>query len=78
LATNTTKRLAISRTGVDMKIKKGDPIFVEFYGVRLYGRVLKIAGQKLTYRNEIRQVFSALVSEATLLTEKQAAEEMGF
>jgi hypothetical protein len=61
-----------------MKIKKGDPIFVEFYGVRLYGRVLKIAGQKLTYRNEIRQVFSALVSEATLLTEKQAAEEMGF
>jgi hypothetical protein len=70
--------LAISKIGVDMKIKKGDPIFVEFYGIRLYGRVLKIAGEKLTYRNEIRQVFSALVSEATLLTEKQAAEEMGF
>ena len=61
-----------------MKIKKGDAICVEFYGVRLYGRVLKVAGQKLTYRNEIRQVFEALVSEATLLTEKQATKLMGF
>jgi hypothetical protein len=40
--------------------------------------VLKVAGQKLTYRNEIRQVFEALVSEATLLTEKQAVKLMGF
>ena len=70
--------LATSKIGADMKIKQGDPICVEFYGVRLYGRVLKVAGQKLTYRNEIRQVFEALVSEATLLTEKQAAKEMGF
>jgi hypothetical protein len=61
-----------------MKIKKDDPIFVEFYGIRLYGRVLKVDGQKLTYRNEIRQVFTALVSEATLLTEKQASKQMGF
>ena len=61
-----------------MKIKKGDPISVEFYGIRLYGRVLKVDGQKLTYRNEIRQVFTALVSEATLLTEKQASKQMGF
>lgn len=74
----TMNNLAISKIGVDMKIKKGDPIFVEFYGVRLYGRVLKVAGQKLTYRNEIRQVFEALVSEATLLTEKQATKLMGF
>jgi hypothetical protein len=70
--------LAISKIGVDMKIKQGDPICVEFYGIRLYGRVLKVAGEKFTYRNEIRQVFEALVSEATLLTEKQAAKEMGF
>ena len=70
--------LATSKIGADMKIKKGDPICVEFCGVRLYGRVLKVAGQKLTYRNEIRQVFEALVSEATLLTEKQAAKLMGF
>jgi hypothetical protein len=70
--------LATSKIGADMKIKKGDAIFVEFYGVRLYGRVLKVAGQKLTYRNEIRQVFEALVSEATLLTEKQAVKLMGF
>ena len=61
-----------------MKIKKGDPICVEFYGIRLYGRVLKVDGQKLTYRNEIQQVFTALVSEATLLTEKQASKQMGF
>ena len=72
------KPAALSRIGVDMKIKKGDAICVEFYGVRLYGRVLKVAGEKLTYRNEIRQVFEALVSEATLLTEKQAAKLMGF
>ena len=70
--------LATSKIGADMKIKKGAPICVEFYGVRLYGRVLKVAGQKLTYRNEIRQVFEALVSEATLLTEKQAVKLMGF
>ena len=70
--------LATSKIGADMKIKKGDAICVEFYGVRLYGRVLKVAGQKLTYRNEIRQVFEALVSEATLLTEKQAVKLMGF
>ena len=61
-----------------MKIKQGDPICVEFYGIRLYGRVLKVDGQNLTYRNEIQQVFTALVSEATLLTEKQAAKQMGF
>ena len=73
-----TRLITISKIGIDMKIKQGDPICVEFYGIRLYGRVLKVDGQKLTYRNEIRQVFEALVSEATLLTEKQAAKEMGF
>lgn len=43
--------------------KKGDPIKVEFYGIELYGRVIRVQGDQLYYRSDIGQSFVVDITE---------------
>jgi hypothetical protein len=43
--------------------RKGDPIKVEFYGITLYGRVIRVQGDLVYYRSDIGQTFTVDISE---------------
>lgn len=57
--------------GPNMNFKPGDLICVEHYSIKLYGKVVKIEGDVLFYRNEIGQLFSTPLADV-----KQPEEEM--
>jgi hypothetical protein len=42
-----------------MEFKPGDVIYVEHYGLRIYGRVELVRDGVLLYRNELGQFFSS-------------------
>ncbi len=43
--------------------RKGDPIKVEFYGITLYGRVIRVQGDLVYYRSDIGQTFTVDINE---------------
>jgi len=43
--------------------KKGDPIKVEYYGIELYGRVIRVQDDLVYYLSDIGQCFTVDASE---------------
>lgn len=45
------------------QLKPGDLVCVEYYSIKLYGKLIRVEGKTLYYRNELGQVFSAALED---------------